>query len=97
MIVPPVVRDEVAKAFAEAGITFAEGIVTALEEVITVLPPPDAKGLEFDAVVVVEPARFFADADDTAGGRLLYIALTRAVQELAMVHAEPLPAELRPS
>ena len=71
--------------------------MTALEEVITVLPPPDAKGLEFDAVVVVEPARFFADADDTAGGRLLYIALTRAVQELAMVHAEPLPAELRPS
>ena len=97
VIVPEVVRDDVAKGFAEAGITFAEGIVTALEEVITLLPPPDAKGLEFDAVVVVEPARFFADPDDTAGGRLLYIALTRAVQELALVHAEPLPAELRPS
>ena len=68
--------------------------MTALEEVITLLPPPEAKGLEFDAVVVVEPARFFADPDDTAGGRLLYIALTRAVQELALVHAEPLPAEL---
>ena len=96
VIVPEVVRDAVAKGFAEAGITFAEGIVTALEEVITLLPPPDAKGLEFDAVVVVEPARFFADPDDTAGGRLLYIALTRAVQELALVHAEPLPAELQP-
>jgi DNA helicase IV len=32
--------------------------------------------------------------DDQRGGRLLYIALTRAVQELAIVHARPLPAAL---
>jgi DNA helicase IV len=59
---------------------------------VTVLDPPDAKGLEFDAVVVVEPA---AIAGDTARGlRLLYVALTRAVQELVVVHARPLPAGL---
>ena len=39
--------------------------------VVTLLEPPEAKGLEFDAVVVVEPAAFFAQH---GGGRLLYIA-----------------------
>ena len=59
---------------------------------VTVLDPPDAKGLEFDAVVVVEPA---AIAGDTARGlRLLYVALTRAVQELVVVHADQLPKAL---
>jgi len=59
---------------------------------VTVLAPPDAKGLEFDAVVVVEPA---AIAGSTAQGlRLLYVALTRAVQELIVVHAGPLPPAL---
>jgi DNA helicase IV len=59
---------------------------------VTVLAPPDAKGLEFDAVVVVEPA---AIAGATARGmRLLYVALTRAVQELIVVHAGPLPPAL---
>jgi DNA helicase IV len=66
---------------------------------ITLLAPPEAKGLEFDAVVVAEPAAFLTDGADgtagsTAGGRLLYIALTRAVQDLTIVHAAPLPPEL---
>jgi DNA helicase IV len=59
--------------------------------VVTLLDPPEAKGLEFDAVVVVEPAAIHTDA---RGGRLLYIALTRAVQALAIVHAAPLPVAL---
>jgi DNA helicase IV len=59
------------------------------------LAPPAAKGLEFDAVVVVEPA---AIAGGTARGlRLLYVALTRAVQELVVIHAQPLPPALHPS
>ncbi|HEX6567880.1 MAG TPA: ATP-binding domain-containing protein [Acidimicrobiales bacterium] len=60
---------------------------------VTILDPLEAKGLEFDAVVVVEPA---AIAGDSARGlRLLYVALTRAVQELVVVHARPLPPGLR--
>ena len=43
--------------------------------VVTLLAPPEAKGLEFDGVVVVEPSEVY---DDERGGRLLYIALTRA-------------------
>ncbi len=72
----------------------AAGLPAAGRADVTVLDPPDAKGLEFDAVVVVEPA---AIAGDTPRGlRLLYVALTRAVQELVVVHARPLPAGLRP-
>jgi DNA helicase IV len=59
---------------------------------ITLLTPPLAKGLEFDAVVVVEPAGIVAE--ELHGHRMLYIALTRAVQDLVIVHARDLPAEL---
>ena len=56
------------------------------------LRPPEAKGLEFDAVVVVEPAAIAAGT--SRGLRLLYVALTRAVQELVVVHARPLPGAM---
>ena len=52
----------------------------------------DAKGLEFDHVIVVEPARLVAP--DAAGLRLLYVVLTRATRQLVVVHAEPLPEAL---
>ena len=51
------------------------------------------KGLEFDAVVVVEPARILAERPDGGPGGL-YTALTRSTRALAIVHAEPLPAAL---
>ena len=57
--------------------------------------PAEAKGLEFDAVVVVEPS--LVAGPTRRGLRLLYVALTRAVQELVVVHAEPLPAALTAS
>jgi DNA helicase IV len=44
-------------------------------------------------VVVVEPAAIAELGDH--GLRLLYIALTRAVRTLTLVHARPLPAPLR--
>jgi DNA helicase IV len=58
-----------------------------------VLTPRQAKGLEFDHVVVVEPAAI-ADAGD-GGLRELYVALTRPTQTLVIVHARPLPDALR--
>ena len=64
----------------------------AMTRPITIVPAPAAKGLEFDAVVVVEPAAI-AGADNR-GLRLLYVALTRPIQHLSVVHAEPLPAPL---
>ena len=65
-----------------------------LDRAIAVVDPPTAKGLEFDAVVVVEPARFLSE--ELGGARLLYIAMTRCVQHLSIVHAEPLPDVLEP-
>jgi DNA helicase IV len=52
----------------------------------TVLTPREAKGLEFDSVLLVEPQRMHP-AD-------LYVALTRATQRLGVLHTEPLPAGL---
>jgi DNA helicase IV len=55
-----------------------------------------AKGLEFDRVIVVEPATIVAaEPDERTGLRRLYVVLTRAVSELDIVHTLPLPEELR--
>lgn len=59
---------------------------------VVVLPISAAKGLEFDAVVLVEPAEVLAESP--RGANDLYVALTRATQRLAVVHAQPLPAML---
>ncbi|GAB3457499.1 AAA family ATPase [Streptomonospora sediminis] len=53
------------------------------------VPATLAKGLEFDAVVVDEPARIAAA--ESRGLHRLYVVLTRAVTSLRIVHAEPLP------
>jgi DNA helicase IV len=50
------------------------------------------KGLEFDAVLVVEPERILADGP--RGAAELYVALTRATQRLGVLHHGPLPRAL---
>lgn len=50
-----------------------------------------AKGLEFDTVILAEPALI---AQGSRGLQLLYVALTRAVSRLVVVHSLPLPTEL---
>ncbi len=92
VVVPEELVAEVEGALDGLHVDFGDGRRGAMGDVVTVLEPPAAKGLEFDAVVVVEPARFLAGG--ALGGRLLYIALTRAVQELTIVHADELPAVL---
>jgi DNA helicase IV len=57
-----------------------------------ILTPRQAKGLEFDHVVVVEPAAMADDGD--RGLRELYVALTRPTKTLVVVHARPLPDPL---
>jgi DNA helicase IV len=64
----------------------------AMTRPVTLVPAPAAKGLEFDAVVVVEPAAI-AGAD-RRGLRLLYVAMTRPIQHLSIVHALRFPAPL---
>ncbi len=57
-----------------------------------VVAPSETKGLEFDAVLVVEPDRILADGP--RGAAELYVALTRATQRLGVLHQQPLPAAL---
>jgi DNA helicase IV len=69
-----------------------------IEHQVDVVPATVAKGLEFDRVVVVEPAAIAAaEPDERTGLRRLYVVLTRAVSALTVVHAEPLPAQLDPA
>jgi DNA helicase IV len=64
----------------------------AMSRPVTIVPAPAAKGLEFDAVVVVEPA--LVAGPDSRGLRLLYVAMTRPIQHLSIVHGLALPAPL---
>jgi DNA helicase IV len=63
-----------------------------LAERVGVLDVDDVKGLEFDAVVVVEPADVLDESP--RGANDLYVALTRPTQRLAVVHHRALPAGL---
>lgn len=49
----------------------------------------DVKGLEFDEVILVEPAEFLETSPQ--GLANLYVALTRATQGLTIIHSQPLP------
>jgi DNA helicase IV len=90
VVVPGSLIGEVATALTAAGVSFVDGQArAALGEHVTLLPPLATKGLEFDAVLVVEPARVVAESPSGKG--LLYVVLTRAVQHLTVLHAEPLP------
>lgn len=90
-------------AEGSVGVITAEGLVGRVEEAVrgcgagervTVLPATAVKGLEFDHVVVVEPAAIVAA--EARGPNRLYVVLTRAVSRLALVHAEELPECLSP-
>jgi DNA helicase IV len=65
----------------------------ALEERAVVLGVTDAKGLEFDSVVVVDPEGILTESP--RGASDLYVALTRATQRLGVVHTGELPEMLR--
>ncbi|WP_144385635.1 AAA family ATPase [Streptomyces sp. SAJ15] len=81
-----VLRAEGIDTGTPAGPSNADGRVTAL-------PASLAKGLEYDHVIVVEPAEIVAA--EPRGLHRLYVALTRAVSRLEVLHALPLPAALR--
>jgi DNA helicase IV len=87
------------------GVITPDGLVDDLRPALPVgdrvelVPASVAKGLEFDHVLVVEPAKFVSvrpdsEKDDRTGLRHLYVALTRAVSSLTIVTTQPLPPEM---
>jgi DNA helicase IV len=91
---------ELGEALAAAGFGYAllgaeETAETEFEQHLDLVPASLAKGLEFDHVVLVEPAAIVAgEPDRVTGLRRLYVCLTRAVTSLVVLHEEPLPPEL---
>ncbi|GAA0265952.1 AAA family ATPase [Actinomadura nitritigenes] len=93
LIVPDALADAHAAALAEAGLDASllgpesDGAARLL-----VVPATLAKGLEYDHVIVAEPAAIAAA--EARGLARLYVVLTRAVTSLTVLHRDDLPAEL---
>jgi DNA helicase IV len=83
----PVVRDLLERSLVDVEASTVEDLAPA----VRVLDAREAKGLEFDHVVLAEPAAIVAEVEGVQGWRHLYVALTRATKTLTVVHAEPLP------
>nr|WP_233599704.1 AAA family ATPase [Micromonospora sp. M71_S20] len=79
-------------ALDAAGVDTATIDEAAAAARVTVVPATLVKGLEYDHVIVVEPAAIVAA--EPRGLHRLYVVLTRAVSRLAVLHARPLPAPL---
>ncbi|MGH3319886.1 MAG: HelD family protein [Streptosporangiaceae bacterium] len=92
VIVPTTRRDELGDDVKRAVPDTAFGDDPDLESRVTVLSVKQAKGLEFDSVLVADPARILAESP--RGHSDLYVALTRTTQRLGVVHTGEPPAEL---
>jgi len=93
VVAPSAMHETIIAACRDAGLDAARGN-NAVSHPVAVLHPWAAKGCEFDAVAVVEPA----DLVESAGGLgALYVALTRAGRAMALVHAQPLPDCIDPA
>ena len=92
VIVPDDKTEAAADALRSANIECATAYDGALSTTVSVLPVRYAKGLEVDAAIVLEPAEII---NQTAKGtQSLYVALTRAMRRLTVIHTDPLPDAL---
>ncbi|MFD6990377.1 HelD family protein [Streptomyces sp. NPDC059943] len=85
-----------AAALSAAGLAYlAPGEETTAASRLTLVPASLAKGLEYDYVVLDEPSAVVTgEPDERTGLRRLYVALTRAVSGLTVIHGAPLPHQL---
>ncbi|MGW9450814.1 HelD family protein [Streptomyces sp. NPDC055632] len=85
-----------AEALTAAGLPhLSPGEETTAESRLTLVPASLAKGLEYDYVVLDEPAAVVdGEPDERTGLRRLYVALTRAVSGLTVVHSAAVPEQL---
>ena len=65
----------------------------SLDSVAALLTVSQAKGLEFDRVIVADPSGILTQSEN--GAHDLYVAITRATHRLTVVHDGDLPAPLR--
>ncbi len=65
----------------------------SLDSVAALLTVSQAKGLEFDRVIVADPSGILAQSEN--GAHDLYVAITRATHRLVVIHDGDLPVPLR--
>jgi len=92
LVAPLALHGALGKSLAAIGLHATDRVHDLGHDDVPIFHPEAVKGLEFDGVVVVNPHEIF---DGSAlGARLLYVALTRAVQVLHIVTDAPLPAAI---
>jgi len=95
VICPAHCRREVEDALTTIGVGWGGLDRGRVDDDVTLVSPAEAKGLEFDVVVVVEPEAIVAEEE--RGHRMLYIAFTRATTELHVVCVgDPMPLDILP-
>jgi len=92
VIVPAALAGQLGAAVSAALPGTAIGADPDLTSPVVVLTVKQAKGLEFDCVLIADPARLLAESP--RGLNDLYVALTRATQQVGVVHPGQLPAVL---
>jgi len=90
LIAPTDLHPLVSGALAAGGLRAVDRVHELGHDDVPLFGPEAVKGLEFDGVVVVSPHRIIDGSP--RGARLLYVAMTRAVQELAFVTDGPHPS-----
>ena len=92
LVAPVALHALLGEALARIGLHATDRVHDLAANDVPIFHAEAVKGLEFDGVVVVNPHEIF---DGSAlGARLLYVAMTRAVQVLHMVTDAPLPAAI---
>ncbi|MCB0967771.1 MAG: AAA family ATPase [Ilumatobacter sp.] len=91
IVAPAELHDSIGEALEAAGLVAVDHVHELGHDDVPIFTAEAVKGLEFDGVVVVEPHAILDIEPSTRGARLLYVAMTRAVQELAFVTSGPKP------
>jgi DNA helicase IV len=96
VVAPPRLHAAIVEALADRGLVAVDHVHDLIATELAVFGPEEVKGLEFDGVIVVNPHEILDEGSDRGvtarGARLLYVAMTRAVQELHFVtDADPPP------
>ena len=95
VVAPERLHAEVRDALAASGFVAVDHVHELGHDDVPLFGAETVKGLEFDGVIVVNPHEILdAPGGDARGARLLYVAMTRAVQELTFVTDAPPPTVL---
>jgi DNA helicase IV len=92
IIVPDARVRELGEAVSRAVPDVSFGDNPDLTSEIVLLGATQAKGLEFDSVLIADPGAILAASP--RGRNDLYVAMTRSTQRLGIVHPGPPPAEI---